>query len=119
MLRKLAPFDYIRPRTLDQAAAALERGTAAILAGGTDLLLYMKQGQVVPETIVDLTAVEQLQGIIQEGSHITVGACVSHAEIYISPLIRKGATFLAEAAGQIGGPQIRNMGTIGGNIGNM
>ena len=118
MLRKLGPFDYIRPRTLDEAAAALEPGTAAILAGGTDLLLYMKQRQVVPETVVDLTALEQLQGITQEGNHITVGACVSHAEIHTSPLIRTGANFLAEAAGQIGGPQIRNMGTIGGNIGN-
>jgi CO/xanthine dehydrogenase FAD-binding subunit len=115
----MKPFDYIRCDSLEGACAALEAraGGARILAGGTDLLLELRRvGAPSPGSVVDISRVESLRGIAHAGGEIRIGALTTHAELSQSAGIQSQAGFLAEASGAIGSPQIRNRGTIGGNI---
>ncbi|MHB8106251.1 MAG: FAD binding domain-containing protein [Candidatus Cryosericum sp.] len=88
------------------------------LAGGTDVLVRLKEGFVKEDVIVDLLHVAELR-YVREGSGVVhVGAGTSHADLSASPIVRQHGLALALAASQVGGPQIRNMGTIGGNVAN-
>ncbi len=111
-------FDYHRPRTLDEALALLASlgPEAQILAGGTDLLPNMKQGLFEPEHVVSIARLAELRGITLEGEHLLLGAGMKLAEIADSLLVQRLAPALAEAAGAVGGPHHRAMGTLGGNI---
>jgi len=86
------------------------------LAGGTDLLVEMKQGLRHNQDIVSLMAIDELKTIDQDASNLFIGAGVTHNEIISSPLMQKLLPAIAEAASTIGTEQIRNMGTIGGNL---
>lgn len=89
------------------------------LAGGTDLLVQHKDGTVpTPSTWFDLTAIRDFAGIREEGDHVVLGACTTHDDLMRSPLIQKYAPVLVQGAEVIGGPQIRNRGTVGGNLAN-
>ncbi len=89
------------------------------LAGGTDLLVQHKDGAVpTPSTWFDLTAIRDFAGIRLENDMITVGALTTHDDLMRSPLIRKYAPVLVQGCEVIGGPQIRNRGTVGGNLAN-
>lgn len=120
----LPVFDYHRPQTLAEAIALLaELGNKArIIAGGTDVLPNMKQGLFEPEHVVSIARLEELRGIQRspaEGDkpeELIIGAGMRLAEIAKSPLVRSAAPALAEAAGLVGGPHHRTMGTLGGNI---
>ena len=109
---------YYRPETLDEALAILERlrEGAKVIAGGTDLLAQIRKKEQEAEALVDITRIPGLDEIRMEGELIRIGALVTHSEISQSPLIRGKALALAEGAGWVGSPQIRNMGTVGGNI---
>ena len=113
-------FDYHRPRTLDEALALLASlgPKAQILAGGTDLLPNMKQGLFEPEHVVSIARLEELRGISLDtaGGALVIGAGMKLAEIADSLLAQRLAPALAEAAGAVGGPHHRTMGTLGGNI---
>lgn len=89
---------------------------AALLAGGTDLMVKMKDGKVCPGVLVDLSGVTETNVIRDEGSSIYIGATVTHSQILDSALVGEKAPLLREAVATIGSPQIRNRGTIGGNI---
>jgi len=118
MLGMIPSFDYKIPNTIEEATELLWRnqGKAKIIAGGTDLVIRLRNGDHTPNIIVDVTRIEGLRKIEERNGTISIGAAVTHSEISSSPLIKKYAKVLSEAASEIGSPQIRNLGTIGGNI---
>ncbi len=91
---------------------------ARCIAGGTDLLVQMKQGQILPQRILNLLLLTELKGIEKEGGVLRIGALTRHADLERSRLLEKGWGLLALAAHKIGSPQIRHLGTIGGNLSN-
>ncbi|HUI09372.1 MAG TPA: FAD binding domain-containing protein [Bacteroidota bacterium] len=115
----MKPFVYIVAHTVPEAVSALRRhgGAARVLAGGTDLLSELRRpGAAQPEVVVDISRIKSLRRISREGEVILLGPLATHAELVQSGLVRSGAPLLGLAAASIGSPQIRNRGTIGGNI---
>ena len=111
-------FQYFRPSTTDQAVALLEPrwGNTELLAGGTDLLDLQKEYVAQPSRVVSLTGINALSGIQVQGGNVRIGAGTKLADIAAHAELKKMFPSLTEAAGQVGGPQIRNMGTLGGNL---
>jgi CO/xanthine dehydrogenase FAD-binding subunit len=110
---------YVTPRNLDEALAALRDapGPARLIAGGTDLLLDLQQGRQAPvDTLIDISRIPELREVRREGDQLFLGAAVTHAEIVSWPLVAEGAACLVEACALIGGPQVRNVATLGGNV---
>ena len=118
MLR-LTRFQYVGPRLLDEALSLLKKhdGNIKILAGGTDLLPSLKNKLFTPQYILDLRQVAGLNEITN-GSHeeVRIGSLSTLTEIEESSVVREKFPALAEAAGLVGATQLKNMGTIGGNI---
>jgi CO/xanthine dehydrogenase FAD-binding subunit len=114
----IPPFDYTIPKTLKEACDLLweSRVEAKVIAGGTDLVIGLRSGDVKPRSLIDITGIEELRKIEERDGMIWVGAGVTHHEIASSPLVRRYGRVLAEAASWVGSPQIRNLGTVGGNI---
>lgn len=114
----MANVQVVRPRDAAGVVQALvNAGPAAVLlAGGTDLMVKMKDGKVSPGVLVDLSGVSETSVIRDEGNSIYVGATVTHSQLLGSALVAEKAPLLREAVATIGSPQIRNRGTIGGNI---
>jgi CO/xanthine dehydrogenase FAD-binding subunit len=111
-------FDYKIPNTIEKAIEFLwqDEGKAKIIAGGTDLVIRLRNGDYTPNVIIDVTKIEELRKIEERNGTISIGAAVTHSEISTSLLVKKYAKVLSDAASEIGSPQIRNLGTIGGNI---
>jgi carbon-monoxide dehydrogenase medium subunit len=110
-------FDYHRPTTLDEAIVLLaELGEdARPLAGGHSLVPMMKLRLAQPEHLVDLGGIDALKGIRAESGEIVIGAMTTQREIITSALLADQLPILREAAGQIADPQVRYVGTLGGN----
>ena len=120
MMKRLKPFTYFEPASLSEAIEILgERGhEACALAGGTDLLVRMKRGEIAPSALVNLKRIRGLAQTRNEpgrGTH--VGALVSISEIQHEPCLSSTHPVITEAAGVLGSPSIRTMATLGGNIG--
>lgn len=113
-----ATFEYVRARSVREAISLLQQhgGRAKLLAGGHSLLPLMKLRLSQPEMLIDLGPVDELRGIREEGGSLVIGALTSHDEVANSPLVRERVPLLAECASQIGDVQVRNRGTIGGNL---
>jgi len=113
-----ASFDYVRAASLEHALDLLnEHGDAAkLLAGGHSLLPLMKLRLASPEVVVDIGRLRELSYIRDEGDHLAIGPLTSHHDLSRSPLIAAELPVLAHVAGQIGDPQVRHRGTIGGSI---
>jgi carbon-monoxide dehydrogenase medium subunit len=113
-------FAYHRPTSLNAAVALLaDLGEdARPLAGGHSLIPMMKLRLATPEHLVDLAAISDLKGIRQEGSEIVIGAMTTQHELIASELIAAKVPLLREAALVIADPQVRYMGTVGGNVAN-
>lgn len=112
-------FNYQRPGSADAALSAL--GSAEdgkLLAGGMTLLPTMKQRLAQPSDLIDLGGVSDLSGISQEGNAVVVKAMTRHVEVATSDVVRAAIPALADLAGLIGDPQVRNRGTIGGSVAN-
>lgn len=110
---------YLQPQTLSEAIEILStyRGQSAVIAGGTDLLLDLQQGRHDGvEALVDVSGVSEMKRLEEEGESIYLGAAVTHKQIVSSPLMQTHAQCVVEGAGLIGGPQVRNVATIGGNV---
>ena len=120
-MKRTEAFDYYQPSTLQEASRLLkENGPGGrFLAGGTDLVIAMKEKGLLPNYIVDLKRLPGLSGIREnsDGS-ISLGALTTLHEIETSPLINKKYPFLAQSAAEVGSIQIRNRATIGGNMAN-
>ena len=111
--------DYHLPLSVDEAIGLLARydGKARVVAGGTDLILDLQQGNEHPvEALVDVTRIVGLNEIREEAGFILIGAGVTHTQIVASELLHRKATSLVEASYVVGGPQVRNVATIGGNV---
>lgn len=116
-------FEYFAPATMSEALMLLERydGRAAVLAGGTDLLVSMKKKEKNPEYVINIKRIPELTYIeFNERDDLRIGSLATHEAIaeYIvnSPTLQDKFGLLASACNKVGTPQIRNMGTIGGNI---
>ena len=114
----ISPLDYKTPKTLQEACQLLWEacGKAKVIAGGTDLVIGLRNGDQNPQLLMDITNLKELRGIEESDGTLSIGAAVSHSEIASSPLVRQYGNVLSNAASEIGSPQIRNLGTIGGNI---
>ncbi len=110
-------FDYKRPASVADAKAALG-ADARYLAGGQSLIQAMKLRLSQSETLVDLGAIKDLKAIRMDGANLVIGAMATHASVASSAEVKKAIPALAELAGGIGDPMVRNMGTIGGSIAN-
>jgi carbon-monoxide dehydrogenase medium subunit len=110
-------FDYQRPADRQSAVSALQ-GDARFLAGGQSLVQAMRLRMSQSERLVDLGGIADLKGIRVDGGSVVVGAMTTHAAVASSPEVRKALPALAELAGGIGDPMVRNQGTLGGSIAN-
>ncbi len=112
-----APFDYHRPKTIDEAIKLLrEVKGARVLAGGHSLLPAMKLRLASPAALVDIGRIKELSGIKPGKEGLQIGALTTHAALAASEAVRKSCPVLAETAGIIGDLQVRNRGTIGGSV---
>ncbi len=89
---------------------------AKVIAGGTDLVVQMKDQLVAPKRVISLLKIPELSGIKKRGKGLRIGALVKHATLENSPALKDGWDILACAAHKIGSPQVRNLGTVGGNL---
>lgn len=111
--------NFVRPKTVAEALRALRESAAPAvpIAGGTDLLLDLDQGRHSPATtLVDLTSVAEMRRLELRDGALFVGAAVSLTDITRNPLVVHHARALVEACDLIGGPQVRNVATLGGNV---
>ena len=113
-------YEYERVETCAEAAALLSdaSGVSRLLAGGTDLLVIVHKEGAQWDRLIDVSRVEEMRRITEDAEAIYVGAALTHTEVAAHPLIRQHLPALAEACNSIGSPQIRNRGTVGGNIAN-
>ena len=114
----LADFQYLRPRSLDEAVGYLARhaGDLEILAGGTDLIPSMKQRLFTPKYVMDIRSIVEMRGIREDFDSTVIGALTTLTTIERHQQLRRDYPVLTEAAAAVASPILRNMGTIGGNI---
>jgi CO/xanthine dehydrogenase Mo-binding subunit len=112
-------FEYLAPASIDEALELLQRHgpQAALMAGGTDLMVWMNQREINPKYVVQIRDLPETRFIKQEADCVRVGALTTKAELAASEIIDSKAAALAEAARGSSGPQVRNLATIGGNLG--
>lgn len=110
--------EYLYPESVREAVDLLAEwvGQARLVAGGTDLVLQLRRGERQAACLIDVSRIKEMCGIQEADGAITVGAAVTHARVAASPLIRRVAPVLAQAASEVGSPEIRNVATIGGNV---
>jgi aerobic carbon-monoxide dehydrogenase medium subunit len=113
-----APFDYVAAESAAHALDLLDSlgEDAKLLAGGHSLLPMMKLRLAAPSVLIDIGGLAELTGIRAEGEELVIGAATTHAVLAGSDLVRAGAPLLAHSAAQVGDPQIRHRGTIGGSL---
>ena len=119
MIKDVIPgFELYRPKTIADAVALLDqhKKDSWKLAGGNDSLTWFKDRIKRPKAVVDLSAIAEMKGVKETADGIEIGALTTLTEIEYNPLIRKSYRLLADAASKVASPQIRNTGTIGGNI---
>jgi carbon-monoxide dehydrogenase medium subunit len=114
----MAYDDYVTPSSVEEAVAALAslRGAGRIISGGTDLILQLQHREREASCLIDVTTIRGLSEIKRDGSFVIVGAAATFAQLERHPIIRGQAPVLAQAASWVGSPQIRNVGTLAGNV---
>jgi len=113
----LPQFSYVRPDTLKDTVKQLNTKGAAVHAGGTDLIGCLREGIMDVDKMVSLSALSDLHGIKETADGgLVIGALTTITEVSEDPLIRKKYPGLAQGASEVGSPQLRNQGTIGGNL---
>jgi carbon-monoxide dehydrogenase medium subunit len=112
-----AAFDYELASSVDDAIRLLgQSDDAKLLAGGHSLLPLMKLRFAQPSLLVDIGRLDDLSYVRGDGDAIAIGALTRHHDVATSPLLRQECAILADAAGQVGDPQVRHRGTIGGSV---
>lgn len=113
-----AAFDYLAPTSVADALAALaEHGDdAKVMAGGQSLLPILRMRLNAPEVVIDLTGVEDLRGISDEGEALRIGAMTTYQDVLDSDLVAEHAELLIKAITEVADPQIRHRGTVGGAL---
>jgi xanthine dehydrogenase YagS FAD-binding subunit len=113
----LPNFGYVQARDVGEAVRLLGAEGARVHAGGTDLLGCLRDGVFTAQTVVSIAGIRELAGVREvAGGALRIGALTSVAEVAASSLVRERYPALAQAAGSVGSPQLRNQGTIGGNL---
>jgi CO/xanthine dehydrogenase FAD-binding subunit len=118
VLTKLREFNYLEPSTFAEALSLLDQynGKAKILAGGTDLIIQMKQKKLTPEYVINLKKISGLDSIEYNGQWLRIGPLVTHSMVANSSVIQKNFPILVDACLAVGVPQTRNRGTLAGNL---
>jgi len=113
-------FDYHRPDSIETAVALLDSlgDEARVVAGGHSLIPMMKLRMAVPEHLVDLQDINALKGISIDGTSVSIGAMTTQADLITSDQLAAVCPIIRETAEQVADPQVRNVGTIGGNVAN-
>jgi carbon-monoxide dehydrogenase medium subunit len=113
-----APFDYRRAEHLEEALGLLQEhgDDAKALAGGHSLLPLMKLRLATPGLLVDIGRLQDLSYVRLDGDRVRIGALTRHRDLEIDPVLREQVPLLAHVAGQVGDPQVRHRGTIGGSL---
>jgi carbon-monoxide dehydrogenase medium subunit len=113
-----AAFDYVRPSTVDEAIAALASAgeDGKVLAGGQSLLPVLRMRLADPSVLVDVSRLDSLRGVRDDGDAIVIGAMTTHADVLADPLVAVHAPLLAQAAATVGDRQVRHLGTLGGSL---
>jgi carbon-monoxide dehydrogenase medium subunit len=110
-------FDYQRATSIDDAVARLQAsGGGKLLAGGHSLVPLMKLRLSEPAVLIDVARIPGLSGIREKDGKIEIGAATTHRDVAASELLRKFCPIVAETAAEIGDPQVRNRGTLGGSL---
>jgi xanthine dehydrogenase YagS FAD-binding subunit len=113
----LPKFNHLRPKTVNEALAVLNERPAMVHGGGTDLLGCLREGVFSAETLVSLSFIDELKGIRTTGDGgLRIGALTTVAEVADSDHVAASYAGLAQAASEVASPQLRNQGTIGGNL---
>jgi carbon-monoxide dehydrogenase medium subunit len=113
-----AQFDYVAPASVEEALTALAEGgeDAKVLAGGQSLLPVLRMRLNAPSLVVDLSRIDSLRGVRDDGDAIVIGAMTTHSEVYHDPLVKEHVALLCEAIEQLADPQVRHRGTFGGAL---
>jgi aerobic carbon-monoxide dehydrogenase medium subunit len=112
-----ADFDYYRAGSIAEASDLLKKIPGAkLLAGGHSLIPLLKLRLAAPSALIDIGRIADLKGVSVKDGSVRIGALTTHAELAASAALREHCPALAEAAGQVGDPAVRNRGTIGGNV---
>jgi carbon-monoxide dehydrogenase medium subunit len=111
-----ASFEYARAGSVDEAIELLGREDAKVLAGGHSLLPLLKLRFARPSLLVDIGRIDDLRYVREDGDRIAIGALSRHADLALDPVLAQGCGLLARAAGNVGDPQVRHRGTIGGSV---
>lgn len=111
-------MEYVLARTLDQALSALGQPgrQGRVIAGGTDVVIDVEEGKIQADILVDITRIPTLAEIREEDGYLLIGATATLTQISRSPLVRRHAPSLAQAAGRVGSLQIGNAATLTGNV---
>ena len=120
-MKRTEPLEMYQPTSLEDASRLLKQHGPGgrFLAGGTDLVIAMKEKGLVPKYVVDLKKIPGLTGIKENGDGtISIGALTTMRDVETSPLIKKKYPFLSQSAAEVGSIQIRNRATVGGNMAN-
>ncbi|MFW5721909.1 MAG: FAD binding domain-containing protein [Desulfohalobiaceae bacterium] len=112
-----APFSYARPGSLEDVLTLLEKDKAHVHAGGTDLLSCLRDHVFEVDTVVSISSLKDLRGIRQTADGgLSIGSMTTITELAENPLVREHAPGLSQAASEVASPQLRNQGTLGGNL---
>ena len=118
MRTALSSLELRRPQSVAHALALLRDERLTPIAGGTDVYVALNFGTLPATRFLDLWPLHELRAIAPRGDALSIGALASYSAIIHSPLVRERLPMLVEAARQVGGPQIQNRGTLGGNLAN-
>jgi CO/xanthine dehydrogenase FAD-binding subunit len=118
MRSAISPLTIVQPRALDEALAMLREAPLVPIAGSTDLYVGLNFGTLATQHFLDLNKLDELRGIDLRDDQLVIGAMTSFTTIMRSAIVRERLPMLVQAASQIGGVQIQNRGTLGGNIAN-
>ena len=113
-----AQFDYVRAGSVDEAVAALagHGDEAKVLGGGQSLIPLLRLRLAYPELLVDVSRVEEMTGIREDGDRLVIGAATTHDAVHKDPLVAARCPVLAEVVATIGDPAVRHRGTFGGSL---
>ncbi len=111
-------YDYLKPKSLDEVFSFLESygDKAVLIAGGTDVMVNIRNRKIAPEALISLRGLEELAYIKKNDDAYRIGGLTTHRMLETSPLVRDELSALYDGASQVGSVQIRNVATVGGNI---
>lgn len=118
MRTAISGLDLRRPKSLDEALTILRDEPRMPVAGATDVYVAVNFGTLEPKRLLDIWALDELRGISLRGETLVIGALVTYTSLIRSPIIAERLPMLVQASKLVGGPQIQNRGTVGGNIAN-